>query len=162
MAGEITIPEVQARVPAETWSRVFDRDGSGTVDTNFVQQCIDDAVAEIEMRVEASLPGYLATKSAAVSNAIKRRLAAVVLYLGVQFNPAVAGATDKEPGPFSKPYKEALDFFDRLARDDENRPTDGALAQPQASIDNVTASNDGVTYNQPWTRAASGQDSSNF
>ena len=160
MAGEITVAEIQARIPNDTWLRVFDRAGTGSADTNFVQQCIDDAVAEIEMRVEASLPEYLATKSNAVNNAIKRRLAAVVLYFGVQLNPS-AGGSEKEPGPLGKAYKEALEFFDRLARDDRNRLTDGTIAQTQALIDNETQA-DGLTANSPFGRAASGVDRSNF
>lgn len=161
MAGEITIAEVQARIPADMWLRVFDRDGTGTADVAYAQQCIDDAISEAEMRLEASLPGYLAAKSAAVANAIKRRIAVMSLYNGVQFNASTAGQTDKDPAPYATLYKQACDFFDRLAHDDRNRPTDGTVAQPLPVVDNVTQT-DGVTPNSPWNRAASGQDPSAF
>lgn len=160
MAGEITIADIQARVPAETWGRVFDRDGLGAADLVFAQTCINDAISEAEMRLEASLPGYLAAKSSAIADAIKRRIAVMTLYNGVQLNPSTAGQSDKEPSPFLKIYKDALEFFDRLARDDRNRTTDGTKSRPQAQAANAIDSSSRPT--NPFTRSADGRDPSMF
>jgi hypothetical protein len=158
----LTLPDdITDRMSSDAYLRVFDRDGTGAADETFMETCAMDAESEASMRTGASFPGYFDEDGATVDPAIIRHMVALTIYNAVRLNPS-AGGGEKELGAFEKSNKQALDFFDRLSRDDRNRLRTGAggRARPRAAAINTT--DDCGEPTNPFTRVMDRKDSSRF
>jgi hypothetical protein len=157
----ITTTDVKARLSSDMYARVFDRNADGTsieIDA-FCTQCIADAESEINMRTRAYLTQYFNSNGATVDPAVISYEIDVVCMHAVKRYPSAQGERD---APFYRSYKLAMDFFDRLAKDDRNRliTSAGGRAEPVGNVNNVQQV-DG-TFNQPFGRSADGKDPSGF
>lgn len=155
----ITASDIQARMTTEAYDRVWDKDGTGSVDSSFQAVCIASATSEARMRCGAAFPEDWETNGATPDVAIVDHVCALAIYKGVRLNPSAGG----QVSPYEKAYKEALDFFDRLSRDDRNRlrTSYGGRARPRADIENLTRAGDGVETNA-YVRSADQKDPSGF
>jgi hypothetical protein len=156
-----SLNDIKTRVSSDVYNRAFDRNASGS-DTEvdaFAQVCINDAESEIYMRIGAELPGLFTDNGATVDPAVVGHTVQVALWNGVKSNPSAGGEQD---APFLRAYKLAMDFFDRLLRDDRNRlrTSSGGRAQPRGNLDN--AQDLSGVYNSPYSRAADRKDGSGF
>jgi len=152
---------IAARVSSDLMLRVFDRDGTGTVDATFCETCIEAAESDVDSTLNAYVGGvYLNNNGATVDPVILFLITQMTLWYGVCNNPSAQGEKD---APFQRNYDRAMKRLKALADDDHfrARTAAGFPTLPQPGVDNVFQS-DGITYNQPWKRAASGEDPTGF
>lgn len=162
MSRYIFQADLAARVSNDTMLRVFDKEGTGAVNSTFAQLCCDNGESEFIMRCGASFPGNFDDGGAVVDPAVKNAMCSIAFFKAVELNPSAAG-TDKELGPYEKAFKRACDFADRLSKDDRNRlhTSAGGRARPRAAVTNDTNAVTTLPTN-PFTRASDGTDGSNF
>jgi phage gp36-like protein len=154
-----TSSDIQARLAARDYLRVFDRDGNGVADAAFVATCIAESQSELDMRLLASFPTPLDDNGALIDERIKGAGVAIALYAAVRYNPL---ATGDLASAYRQAYTDALEFLDRLRKDDGERlkTSAGGRALPRAANDNLQSA-DGVTTS-PFSRAADLKDPSGY
>lgn len=155
--------DIQAQMSADEFVRVFDKEGNGDAPTiaNFVDSCIARAENRIDMRLGAYVGGvYLNANGAVVDPVIISIGVDFACWYAVRRNPSAQGEKDS---PFLRDFKQGEEELKALANDEyfRARTSSGFPTLPQPSIDNVTQP-DGVTPNNPWNQAASGQSPSRW
>jgi hypothetical protein len=155
----IAASDIQARVAPDVYLRMFDRDRDGVADAAYLTTCIATADSKVRMRLAAAFPIEVDAAGGTVDEAIKGACVSYACLEAVIYNPLFNGT---QQAPFAALAKMADEFFDRLVRDNRNRPKTSAMgrAKPWAATVNSTDSTGAPT--NPMTRVADGKDGSGY
>jgi phage gp36-like protein len=153
-----TPADITARMSTKDYERLYSRNGGNTVDTDFRDRCMADADSEVRVLTKAAFPTGFDAAGGTVDPIIVRACVAIS-----NANAAEMSAGSSEKNGYSQAAERYRKLLKAFTRDDNARVVTSAagLPDPQPSVENTTQ-DDGVTTNSAWTRAASGQDGSNF
>lgn len=153
----VTVADVDARISTQARTRLFAKNGGGTVDTTYQALCVAEANSRIRTWTRAAFPDGLYTTDDTIDPEAIGRGVDVVLDIASSRHLA----TDETSG-YAKHGKEAMEFFRSLNRDRDARlpgSTQGAPL-PVATITGTVGENNLPT--NPYVRMASGQSQGGF
>lgn len=157
MGTYIAQPDIQAAMSDEDYTRLYDRKGSGSATEilNFTNQCISVAESLTNMSLAGRFPVPLPPT---VDTGVKQCVIWIANGEAAGMHPSLKA----KDSPYQVKRTEALEILRRMARDWDFRPvtSPAGLAQPVAAT--VNATNSSGMPNDPYTRAANGEDSSDF
>lgn len=107
----ITATDISERMTPQAYVRWFARETSGTVDTDFVAQCIADACSQWNVWVADALAGDWTANGGVVDGIVKRRLVDLAVYFAAEQNPRVAA-----DGTSGNPFQHQYDAAEKLAK----------------------------------------------
>lgn len=155
----ITAADIIARLTPEAYSRWFSRGTNGTVDTDFVALCIDDACSDFNQMMADALPGDWTADAHTVSAINKRVLVNLALYYAAEANPRVDAATGKSAIPFDGQREKAREHAKELRQGHARRNYTEAVTTPAPRGGAVFAGPDGNAsdaFQTPFVQQANG------
>lgn len=153
----ITTADLTARLSTDAYNRAFDRNGTGTVDAAFVQQCVDDACSQWQVWTGAALPGDWTLNGASVEVIVKRRLAGLACYFAAENYPG-AGTGN----PYQAQYDAAKALAADLSRDRDARLVTSAPGRPRPRANTGNTVDSAGNPTNPYGQAADRKDGSGF
>jgi hypothetical protein len=165
----ITPADIAARVTADLYLQLFDRDEDGTVnevagpDADALTTAIATSQSVVDTELEIAYPDGLLANGGVVDPRVKAAQVMIALYESVRYSPAHTG--DKG-STFRAGYDEALKMLERVRRVMGAHLVTGAGgAEPRqrtGDVQNATTTGVNGTPVLPYTRAADGRDPSAF
>lgn len=155
----ITSTDISARLTADLYQKIFDKDRDGTADTSFLATCISTAESQAMMRCRAAFRGETFDQAGGtVDEAIKGILVDLAVWQAVKLSPLQNG----EKTPFRQAYEDALKFLDQLARDDRNRTVTSSVGRPSPRAEVRNGTNESGETTSPFRDVADGKSGSVF
>jgi hypothetical protein len=141
----ITSTDVSTRMTADAYTRWFSRTTQGTVDTAFVQLCIDDACSQWNVWMGDALAGDWTAAGGVVQNVVKRRLVDLTLYYAAEAQPRTSVNGQTSGNPWQTHYDAAAKFADQLRKGREARLLTEAVTTTAPTGGPVTVGDGGNT-----------------
>jgi len=156
----VSVAEVKARIPAATYTAVFDKDRTNDSPTTdaFCALCLTDAQSIAQMRLGGAFPVPLDEGGAVVDVQIKSAVIALALWVAVKHT---ALATNDPKSAYRTAITGPMGVPDGM-KTDRDRPANspGGRARPRARTSNLV-DGDGVST-QAFGRARDRKDGSDF
>jgi len=133
----VSASDVQARLSAQAYARLFAKNGGATVDSTYLSLCVSEAESQIRVWTGAAFPTGFDVAGGTVDVAIVGAAVDVVCYLAAKRHPSAGEAEAYRLG-----FLDAREFFKALNRDADARvATSGAgRPKPRANLNNSTDS----------------------
>jgi phage gp36-like protein len=157
----VTLADVQARLSAEAYARLFDPNGTGSVDATWLQTHLDDALAEVNAYLRRTFGDDLPDSVATSRLVIQATVHLCASNAALAYPGGGAAASDQAPGPYQYHRTRATTLLKDVANDLTLRPALSAeRPRPRATVAN-TADASGAPTN-PYTRVADHRDPSGW
>ena len=112
----ITSTDVSTRMTADAYVRWFSRTTQGTVDTAFVQLCIDDACSQWNVWMGDALAGDWTAAGGTVQYVVTRRLVGLTLSSAAEAQPRTTVNGQTTGNPWQTNYDAAAKCADQLRK----------------------------------------------
>lgn len=127
----ITSTDISSRLTPQAYVRWFSRATSGTVDTDFVAQCISDACSQWNVWVADALEGDWTANGGVVDGIVKRRLVDLAVYFAAEQNGRINSTDGASSNPFQHQYDAAALLAKQLRQGHAARLVTAAVVTPR-------------------------------
>ncbi len=163
MALYITTADLIALQDADTYVKLFDKDGdgqvSGAIDEAYVEKCIAIADSKVKMKCYSAFGADFDAEGGTVDEAIKAMVCAYTFVEAVKYSPLYSS---DEKTAFAGAKKDADEFFTALVKDFNNRVRTSAVGRAQPLARTSQTQTTSGEYTMPFNRAADRKDPSAF